>query len=137
MAWMAAIGVGLQALSAFGQRSAGRAARQAARENAKMERMETAEQARRLRLEQREREGMGEVAMAASGTAGGGSQQTVLDRMKFEHNKERQWLIRSGRQRARVAERGGQLAARQANASAIGTLAGAASSAYAAFGPRG
>lgn len=137
MAWMAGIGIGLQALSAFGQMGAAGDAKRASRQNAQLERMETAEQARRLRLEQREREGMGRVAATAGGTTGEGSQESVLERMRAEHRRELTWLQDTGRQRERVAVMGGNLAARQARAGALGTLAGAATNAYAAFGPKG
>jgi len=137
MAAVAGIGIGLQVIGALGQRSAGRQARRAARQNAVLERMETAEQSRRLRIEQREREGLAEAISFGTGTAGTGSQAMVLDRMRVEHQQEMDWLRTSGAQRERVARMGGDMAARQGTAGMVSGLAGAALSAYGIFGPRG
>ena len=57
-----------------------------------------------------------------------------LSDMKTEHGKELAWLKKSGQSEADVIRQGGSNARSQAMAGAFGTAAGAASTAYTAFG---
>lgn len=133
--WVAA---GLGVFGAAQQMSAANDAKKAARENARMQAEQNAEEARRLQMEQEEVESRTRAAIAASGTGmGSTSQLAFLDKMKAEHQAELQWLRRSGQSRTNSTLREGETASRQASSSAFSTLANTATGAYSAFGPKG
>lgn len=127
----AAAGTVMQADAASDARKQGRANQRALQE-------QTAEESRRLRRQQLETEQRGAAAAAASGTGAGSTSQTsYLDQMRRDHLDELSWLRKSGASRANAARTEGNLAGKQATATALGSAASTASNAYSYFGPKG
>ncbi len=128
------IAVALSATSAVKQHQAGKKADKLAEANAKLQEQQTAEEARRLAKEQEKVESTAKARAAAGGAQVSGSQALFLADMKSEHGKELAWLQKSGQSKAAATRQGGSNARSQATAGALGTAAGAASTAYSAFG---
>lgn len=120
-------------VSAGKQMEAASKAERAAEANARAIEAETAEEARRLRLQQQETEASSRALAAASGSAGV-SQDMYQDFLGNEHAKELAWLKKSGASRAGVTRMQGQSAATSARANAFGTLAQAGTSLYGTMG---
>jgi len=78
-----------------------------ARENAAAIEAETAENARRLSMQQAEREGMAMAKAAASGVKTSGSTGDYLSDMSTEHKRELDWLKKSGASQAGIAKQSG------------------------------
>ena len=140
--WLA-IAAGAQIGSAlFGgsaTRRAGREAKELGRLNEKYITEETAEQSRRLRFSQGRTTSRAKAGFAASGFRSGaksmgGSQKAYLQTLRDVQQSEMAWLQKSGQSRATIARKGGEAAASQLNAQAIGmfgqALTGAAGLAY-------
>ena len=128
------IAVALSATSVVKQVSAGNKADRLAKANAKLQEQQTAEEARRLAIEQRKVESTARARAAAGGIQVNGSQSLFLADMKAENDKDLAWLKKAGDRKADVTRQGGSNARSQAMAGALGTAAGAVSTAYSAFG---
>ena len=130
---LAVVGAFGSLVSAGKQMEAASDAKRAARANAAAIEAETAEEARRLKLEQDRTEASSRAAAAASGS-GGVSQDLYQDFLGDEHAKELAWLKKSGASQANITRIQGNAAASTARANAFGTLAGGATSLYGAVG---
>lgn len=108
-------------------------AKRAAEANARAIEAETAEEARRLKMEQERTEATSRAAAAASGSTGV-SQEAYQDYLGNEHARELAWLKKSGSSQAGIARQQGRAAASSAAASAFGTLSQGAMSFYGTMG---
>ena len=116
----AVVGLGASAYGAYSDYQAGQA-------NEKRIKAETAEEARRMEMEQSREVGLAKAKAAASGTGMGGSQGMFISELESAREAELDWLKRSGTSRARAAAKEGVSSAitglGAGIASATGTLA--------------
>jgi hypothetical protein len=111
--WGAIIaGVGMFA-NASASDNAAFQAQTAATINANLTREETREEMRRLRTDISQSEGMMTAMSAASGVQSTGSRALAMKGTVKENARQLSWLRKSGGQKARVIERGGQLQSSQ------------------------
>lgn len=104
--------IGLTAVSAgasiYGGITASSKAKKAGKRNAKMIRRETAEQVRRLEYQNRQTLGQTVANIGASGVRFAGTPRSYLNEMQKQQQLQVDWLEKSGRMRARIAEKTGQ-----------------------------
>ena len=118
---------GMDAASA--QEAAAAEAERIGRENAAIIEEETREEMKRTSEAQRQERGRAGAIAAASGMAvtEEGSVGTFLDNVDEAHTEALAWLQKSGANRARIAELGGNYTAMQGRAGASSTRAGVVS----------
>ena len=135
MSWVSVgvAGVGFVS-SLFGssqKRKAAKEAKQLGIANAANIKMESEEEARRLRLAQEQTTGKAKLGIAASGFRSGkksmgGSHKAYLANLKSVQQSELDWIAKSSRSRQDIARRGGNVAASQLTAGSYDSLASAA-----------
>lgn len=117
-----AAATGSSVFNAFGAFSSASAAKREAKAQAKMEEMKTAEEARRMSVEQNQINSLTRAIMGASGTTGEGSQQIYLNDMMQEQARELDWLKTVGSYNASSIRRQGQAIAKQYQMQGINSL---------------
>lgn len=116
----AAIGLGLQAYSSF---SAGSKSKKQARKTAKLERLLTSEEIRRMEKEQAQVLGTARAQIAASGFTGyGASSEAYLEELQKEQGAQLAFTKQAGASRAKVIEREGSSLARGYNINALSSI---------------
>ena len=129
MAWfnvgIAAVGVATSLYGASKSKSAGRGAERLGVANAAYIQEETAEEARRLRFEQSKTRATSRATIAASGfrsgvSSMGFSQKAYMKQLQEVQTAELAWLQKSGRSRADIARKGGQLEGKILKTQAVG-----------------
>ncbi len=122
---------------AYSANEAGKDAAAGGKRNERLSRLETAEKARRLEMQQERELGTARVGYAASGFSPGGTSELYLDELAAEQERELQWLKTTGASIAGAESKRGRDAQSQANAQSVSTLlagAAGASSSYSQFG---
>jgi hypothetical protein len=106
MAWWTLVQAGVQIAAGV---AANQRARRTGRMNERLIKMETEEQVRRMDLSQRLRIGEYVAKTAASGILGDrGSAQRYKKALESEFNMQREYFLKTGRQRAELARRTGK-----------------------------
>ena len=124
---------GASAYSAYRQHEAGRDAIKSAKYSARMQELETFEEARRLKKQQDANLATARARAAASGV-GGGTVKGYLGEMDAEQKAQLEWLKKAGKSQADLTRMQGKQAARQATTGAFGSLIGAGRDYYTMFG---
>jgi len=99
-----------QSAAASAQKDAARDAQRLAEMNAVASERETAQEAENLARQQGKEQAINRARAAATGMAGGGSLDMVMDEQKNIHGKEMSWLQQSGKSRADILRRQGDTA---------------------------
>ncbi len=116
----AAIGLGLQAYSAV---KAGSGAKKQARKSARLERLLTSEEIRRMEKEQAQVLGTARAQTFASGFTGyGASSEAYLAELQKEQGAQKAFTQMAGASRAKVIEREGSSLARSYNINALSSI---------------
>ena len=105
----AAIGIGLAAANTFSSLSSSRKAKKEARKAAKLERLMTSEELRRLGREQQQVLGSAKSQIAASGFTGyGGSSEAYLADLQTEQSRQQTFTTQVGASKASAIESRGK-----------------------------
>jgi hypothetical protein len=130
MWWAAAVQTGMSLFGAMSQSGAAKDARQIGGMNANAQREETAEELRRAKLADAYQEGTTQTIQGASGFSmqKGTSQGAYLSEMVSENRRQREFTKKSGKRKAAILNKGGQLAYKEGKARAMGGLADAVGS---------
>lgn len=110
------------------QEGAAAEAEKIGRQNAAVIESETRESAKRQKLADDQTSGKARALAAASGVESTGSVGTFLSDLDTAQTESLNWLVKSGENRARIAQLTGEYTAAQGRAGASGTRAGAVSS---------
>lgn len=109
MWWAAAASVISGVMGMRSGKKGEKAAKEAARENARLQRMETQEELRRMDRTEAFRQGEARALAGARGIrADTGSTRRVLDESAAEYTRQREWVAETGAQRANIAAKGGE-----------------------------
>lgn len=142
MVWVgtaiAAVGFVTSMMGAHEQRKAGKKGKQLGIENAAFIAMESAEEKRRLKMQQEQDTGTAKHRIAASGFRSGKesmgkSHQAYLANLEQVQQSELDWITKSSLSRQKIAEMGGQMVQQQMKAAALGSYASAAGHGFAAY----
>lgn len=130
MWWAAAIQGGLALFGALGQKDSGREAKRLAKHNVASSKAETAETLRRHEAQGAQQEGYTRAVAGASGFSvqEGTSQQNWINEMVAENKRQRAFISESGKREEERLKLGGEYAASQADAGALGSLGSAVGS---------
>ena len=135
MGWAsAAISIGSAVIGARNQKKAADQSQQMAEWNAKMQRAETAEAARRLAKTQDQTRALAMARAAASGVKVEGSSEIYMKAMSEEMDKELRWLREAGVAHAAGESLSGKYAQQQGKWNAIGTIVGGINQAGSSLG---
>jgi hypothetical protein len=127
MWWAAVIQMGMQVFGATKEQSAARDARDIAYDNMDAQILETKEEMRRAKAENKQIVGFATAAANSSGFSikAGTSQQSYIDELEAEGKRQVQWIQDSGVRKARILQQGGSLAYSEGQARAMGGYADA------------
>ena len=130
MWWAAAINVGLSLFGASKQKKAGKQARKIAGLNVEAEKAESAETIRRMTKSAEQQEGYARATAGASGFSiqKGTSQFNYIKEMVAENTRQRTFAAAASLRKQGILAAGGEAAKTSADASALSSIAGAASS---------
>ncbi len=126
MWWAQAIQGGMKLFGALKTSGAAVESRWTAELNARAQESETDEEVRRMTAENRQRVGTARTTAGASGFSvqKGTSQQAYIDELDAEGKRQVSFTKASGKRKANIIRRGGQLAFKQGKAASISQLGG-------------